>query len=166
MAAPSIRYFLKNFPKQGKDLLVLLTTVFIFASIPLTIFVALNIRDSRSRAQEVPYYVLEEPLKKLNLTYESKSEKLVLRNKTTESRLPKKAEKKLGKGDSRVLAIKVEQLNQFGSPIQNFVHELQVTVNNKGEIQHKGFDFSVELPDKPGKAIFSLGDKKLLEVGL
>lgn len=166
MAAPSIRYILKKIPKNRKDFFVLLSTVFIFASIPLTIFVALNIRDNRSRAQEVPYFVLEEPLKKLDLTYESKSEKLVLKSKTTESKLPRKSEKKLGKADTKVLAIKVEQLNQFGSPIQNFVHEVQVTVNNKGEIQNKGFDFSVELPDKPGKAIFSLGEKKLLEVGL
>lgn len=54
----------RNISITRKNLLPLLFAFLIFLSVPLTVFVALNVRDNRSKAETVPYAVLEPGLKK------------------------------------------------------------------------------------------------------
>lgn len=156
----------RNISITRKNLLPLLFAFLIFLSVPLTVFVALNVRDNRSKAETVPYAVLEPGLKKIDLTFSPDNEKLSLKGKTKESRQPRKENPKKEKADTKVLSIKVEQFNEFDKSIYNFVQDVEVAVDKNGNFQKKDVNFSVDIPDKPGKTVFSLGDKVLLEVPL
>ena len=153
-------------PYKIQDFFTIGITFFLFLTIPLTVFVANQVRDNRSQAASGPIAVFEENFKKLDLKFAAKEQKLTLINKSEDDTLPRpEIDKKDGK-NLKVVAFEVEQTNKIGQPIYTTSQEITIQVNDKGEAISQDIYFSIQVQDEPSTVKVKLSDKKLLEVGI
>lgn len=153
-------------PYKSQHLFTVIITLFLFLTIPLTVFVANQVRDDRSKAASGPAMLFEENFKKLDLKFAAKEQKLTLVNKVEDDTLPQPEIDKKEGISSKVVTFEVEQTNKIGQPIFNSSQDVTVKVNDKGQASAQDVYFSVQVQDEPGTVKIKLSDKKLLEVGI
>lgn len=157
----------KNHPNYKlRDILSLVIIFGLFLTIPLTVFVANQVRDNRSRASSGPVAVFEENFKKLDLKFAAKEQTLTLIKKVEDDTLPQpEIDKKDGK-NIKALTFEVVQTSKTGQPVHTSSQDVTIKVNNKGEASAQDVYFSVQVLDEPGTVTISLSGKKLLGVGI
>lgn len=153
-----------NFNKQ---FLQILAIVFLFLTIPMTVFVSLQYRDLRSKAaqnQKIPPVTQEENFKILTLNFSPQKETLSLTENKQDNSLPRPIQHKKASKASSVATFKVVQTNQWGQPVYTLYPDVEIPVNTRGKPVGGNVNFAVQVIGQAGKATFYLYDKKLLEV--
>ncbi len=160
--------FLAKFrrPVKSRNLLLILATLFIFITIPLTVFVSLTLRDYRDRAQFNLNIPVLDTFRKVDLAYIPKNNTLMIVANSIAASVPKKPKKSKATPATGVVTLQVNQLNKWGKPIYTFNQDVEIQVNSKGQPLNQTYPVTVELVNQSGRVQFSLGGKTLLEVGL
>ena len=153
-------------PYKTQDLFTIAITFFISLTIPITVFVANQVRDHRGQAASGQIAVFEENFKKLDLKFAAKEQKLTLIKKVDDDTLPQPEIDKKGEKNLKALTFEVKQTNKIGQPIFSSSQDVIVEVNGKGEALGKDVYFSVQVPDEQSTVTVILAGKKLLEVGI
>lgn len=153
-------------PYKTLDLFTIGITLFLLITIPVTVLVANQVRDNRSKAASGPSAFFEDNFKKLNLKFVAKTQTLTLVNQVEDDTLPQpEVDKKDGK-NTKIITFDIAQINKLSQPVFKTSRAVTIPVNDKGEALTADVYFSVQVQDVVGTATISLSGKKLLGVGI